>query len=89
MALAFNAPTAAAAANAFEKAAAFINVYITTPTGKRKVGALPLRQSRPFEAALIERLAKDEDATEAMMGVLELDFQLVKNEPVAQDALGF
>ena len=88
MALNFNAP-ATATANAFEKATAFINCYIETPTGKRKVGALPLKASKPFEAALIERLSKDDNAIEAMMDVIQLDFQLVNNEPVAQDSLGF
>lgn len=77
------------ATNNWEKAAAFINVTLNTPNGKKKVGALPLRLSKLFEAALIERLSKDDAAIEAMIPHLEFDFQLVNSDPIPADALGF
>ena len=74
----------------WEKASAFINVSVRKPDGsKRKVGALPLRQSKAYEAALITRLSEDPSAIEKMADVLEIDFQLVSNEPLSADALGF
>ena len=78
-----------AAAGQWEKASAFINVFINTPNGKKKIGALPLRESKAFEAALIKRLSKDDQAIEAMADVLEIDFQMVNTAPIPEDSLGF
>lgn len=77
------------ASTQWEKAVAFINVSINTPNGKRKIGALPLKASKAFEAALVERLSGDEDAIKKMVPLLEFDFQLVNSDPIEADALGF
>lgn len=77
------------AGNNWEKATAFINVFIATPTGKRKVGSIALRESKTFEAALIKRLSADDEAIGKMKDVLELDFQLVNNDPIPTESLGF
>lgn len=95
MAFTKSAKTVAAATpvvGTFEKAAAFINLYLpskTAPSGRTKIGAIPLREGKAFEAALIERLSSDPEAIKAMLSVLILDFQPVSNEPVKADALGF
>ena len=95
--MAFAKPKSAAVATpvvagTFEKAAAFINLYLpskTAPSGRTKIGAIPLREGKAFEAALIERLSSDPEAIKAMLSVLIVDFQAVSNEPVKADALGF
>ena len=91
--MAYNHPAAvfvpSSASAGFEKASAFINLWVNTPTGRRKIGAVPLRNSKPKEAALIARLSESEDAIEKMLEVLELDFQLVSDKPVPTDSFGF
>ena len=77
------------AATRWEKAVAFINVSINTSNGKRKIGALPLKASKAFEAALVERLSGDEEAIAKMVPLLEFDFQLVNSDPIQADDLGF
>lgn len=68
------------------KAQAFINLYIPTADGtRRKVGAIALRDSKAFEAALIARLQED-GAVQALADVLEIDFQMA-DKPVA--SVGF
>jgi len=69
------------------KATAFINIYIPGPNGKRKLGSIPLKDSKAFEAAVIERL-KQEGGLEALAKVIELDFQLADKE-VDPNSLGF
>lgn len=70
-----------AGANDSWKAQAFINVYLPKPGeegGRIKIGALPLKSARKFDAKLIERLSTGgPDALAAMANVIELDFQLV------------
>lgn len=62
------------------KAQAFINLYIPTPEGgKRKLGSIPLKESKDFEAALIARL-QEEGAVDALKGALIVDFQLTGKE---------
>lgn len=90
MAFNFNAPAAAAPAgqtNDSWKATAFLNFYAKKPDGSRvKIGAIPLKQSKRTEAALIQRLSQ-EDGVAALMAALEIDFQLVDDgKPVE---LGF
>lgn len=95
--MAFNksaAKTAAApvVAGSFEKAEAFVNLYLpstTNASGRTKIGAIPLRGSKPMEAAIIERLSNDPEAVKAMLGVLILDFQTVNNAAIPASALGF
>ena len=86
------AVTAPATVVGFEKAEAFVNIYLpskTNASGRTKIGALPLRSSKPYEAAIIERLSSDPEAIQKMLGALILDFQMVNTAPVAADSLGF
>lgn len=70
------------------KAQAFLNLYVPTPDGgKRKLGSIPLRESKAFEKAIIERL-KQEGALEALTQALILDFQLADKEVSTSD-VGF
>lgn len=69
------------------KADAFLNIYVQVGESKRKVGAITLKNSKSYEAALIKRL-QEPGALEAMQAKMVLDFQLANVEtPVA--ALGF
>lgn len=69
------------------KAQAFLNFFIEKPDGsKTKIGAIPLKDSRKFDSALIKRLQED-GAVQAMMDVMVVDFQLVDDGKVPE--LGF
>ena len=62
------------------KAQAFVNLYVPTPEGgKRKIGSIALKDSKPFEAALIKRL-QEEGGLEAMKDALIVDFQMADKE---------
>lgn len=93
MALHFNAPSsnnAAAQGNNDEKwkATAFINLWVRRADGSRaKIGAIPLKESKLFEKALIERLSA-EGGVEALVNALEVDFQLT-NRDVSSVNVGF
>lgn len=83
--MAFNnapAETNTAANNDKWKAQAFINIWVGGANGSRKkIGSIPLRDNKMFEAALIKRL-QEEGAVEAMMDALEIDFQMA-DKPVS------
>ncbi len=67
------------------KADAFLNIYVPTKAGKRRrLIAVPLKQSRPRDAALIERLKANPDDVEALQAVLELEFHMAEGEEDAQ-----
>ena len=59
------------------KATAFVNLWIKKPDGSRaRLGSIPLKDSRAFEKAVIERLTTGGDeAVVALMKALEIDFQ--------------
>ena len=62
------------------KAQAFVNLYVPTPEGgKRKIGSIALKDSKPYEAALIKRL-QEEGGLEALKGALIVDFQMADKE---------
>lgn len=84
--MALNVNTNAAASSAtFEKAAAFINLYVYRKDGsKMKIGAIPLRESKNTERALIKRL-QEEGAVDALLNALEVDFRLVEEKEVTLD----
>lgn len=70
------------------KAQAFINLYVPTPDGgKRKLGSIALRDSKPFEKAVIARL-QEEGGLEALREALIVDFQMADKE-VGKSDLGF
>ncbi len=67
------------------KADAFLNISVPTKNGKRRrLVAVPLKMSRPKEAALIERLKANPDDVHALKEVLELDFHMAEGEEDAQ-----
>ena len=62
------------------KAQAFVNLYVPTPKGsKRKLGSIALKDSKPYEAALIKRL-QEEGGLEAFKDALIVDFQMADTE---------
>lgn len=88
--MAFNkSNTVLATADDSWKATAFINLYIKGADGRRKLGAIALKDSKSFEKAVIERLTSGgPDAITALMKVLEIDFVRADAEtPVS--AVGF
>ena len=67
------------------KATAFINVYVNVGEGnKRKLIGIPLKESKAFERALLERL-QQEGGVEAFAANLEIDFQLADKETKASE----
>lgn len=66
------------------KAQGFINIYVKVGEGKRKVGSIPLKESKAFERALLERLQM-EGGVEAFAANLEIDFQLADKETKAAE----
>ena len=70
----------ATAGNDSWKATAFLNLWVKRADGSRaKIGAIPLKDSKNFDRALIARL-QQEGAIEALMQHLELDFQMAASE---------
>lgn len=62
------------------KAQAFVNLYVPTPEGgKRKIGSIALKDSKPYEAALIKRL-QEEGGLDALKDALIVDFQMADKE---------
>ena len=69
------------------KAQAFLNLWVPKPDGSRlKIGAIPLKESRKNDAALIKRLS-EEDGLASLMDKLEIDFQIVDESKSVE--LGF
>ena len=89
MAFQFNVPSSNNASSDEKwKAQAFLNLWVKRADGSRaKVGAIPLREAKAFEKALIARL-KQEGAMEAFAAVLEIDFQLA-DKPTSEVNVGF
>lgn len=85
--MAFKKDETATGNNESWKSDGFLNLYIPTKAGgRRKVGSIGLKNSKPFEADLIKRLSEGgEEATKAMLAVLELEFNLA--EPTSDDGM--
>ena len=85
----FNAPAATANTNDESwKAKAFLNIWVKRADGSRaKIGAIPLKEQRAFDKALIERLQQDGGVL-ALMAAMEIDFQMA-DKPTSQVNLGF
>lgn len=78
-----------AVANENWRSQGFINIYLPTPDGgRRKIGSIPLKESKAYEAALLKRLSSDPLAIQKMQEVIILDFQLADKE-VKENELGF
>lgn len=80
MAFAQSAP--AAQDNTFrgEKAVGFLNVYLPTADGqsRKKVGALPMKASKPAEKFIAELIAKDpEKGLQRLLKALEFEYVAV------------
>lgn len=89
MGFSFNVPSSTASTSDEKwKAQGFLNLWVKRADGSRaKVGAIPLRESKAFEKALIARLQQD-GAIEAFMSALEVDFQLA-DKPTSEVNVGF
>jgi hypothetical protein len=58
------------------KAQGFLNLYLPNRDGKRtKLGAIPLKEGRPNEKALIEWLKEDSSRVEIILQKLELEYR--------------
>lgn len=60
------------------KAQAFLNFYLPKANGegRHKIGAIPLKDARKYDANLIKRLSEDPEAIAKMLSMLQIDFQL-------------
>ena len=65
------------------KSQGFLNLYLPTPDGgKRKVGSIPLKEAKAFEAAVLKRL-NEEGGLEAFVKNVIIEFNAVSDEPVS------
>lgn len=73
------------------KAQAFLNFYLPKANGegRHKIGAIPLKDARKYEANLIKRLSEDPEALKKMLGMLQIDFQLVDGPQATPSQLPF
>lgn len=74
------------------KSQGFVNIYLESKdaegkvVSRRKIGAIPLKDSKPYEAALLSRLTKGgDDALKAMKEVMVLDFQRTDKDVKEKD----
>jgi hypothetical protein len=76
--MAFNTNAAAApvANNDSWKAQGFLNLYLPSKNGeRRKLGAIPLKESKPNEKALLEWLNEDPSRVLKIMEKLVIEYQ--------------
>lgn len=78
--MAFNRSTspAAAPANDSWKAQGFLNLYLPAKDakgGRRKLGAIPLKDSKPAEKALMEWLNEDPSRVSTIAAKLVVEYQ--------------
>ena len=73
------------------KAQAFLNFYLprSNGEGRHKIGAIPLKDARNYDAQLIKRLSEDPEAIAKLLDLLEVDFQLVNDPKAPANALPF
>lgn len=82
--MAFNTRSSAAARDNNEdwKASGFLNFYLPNKEGGRtKVGAIPLRGSKPNEQSLFEWLKGDEARLQTLVNKLEVEFRTAESSP--------
>lgn len=91
--MAFNPNRAPAAStdNDSWKAQAFINIYLPKAggEGKMKIGAIPLKASNKYEAALIAKLSSEPTSIEDMLKLVTMDFRLADDPKAPAPALPF
>ncbi len=72
---------ASAQSNESWKATGFVNLWVKRTDGSKfKLGAIPLREQKTTDAAIINRL-RQEGGVEALLNALEVDYQDVNNDP--------
>lgn len=64
-----------AATNESWKAQGFINLYLPTANGRKKLGAIPLKDSKQNERALLEWLNADEANINKLAEKLIVEYQ--------------
>lgn len=90
MAFSFNKPASDTSTSNDQswKATAFLNIWVKRADGTRvKIGAIPLKDQRNFDKALIARL-QQEDGVQALLSAMELDFQMA-DKPASEVNVGF
>jgi hypothetical protein len=66
------------------KAQGFLNLYLPAKNGgRKKLGAIPLKSSRPHEAVLLEWLNGDPARAASLLTVLEIEYQSAEANPAA------
>lgn len=73
-----NTAPAATPANDSWKAQGFLNLYLPSKDakgGRRKLGAIPLKDSKPAEKALMEFLNEDPSRVTAILSKLIIEYQ--------------
>lgn len=79
--------TPAATSNDNWKAQGFLNFYLPSKDGgRKKLGAIPLKEAKPNEKRLLEWLNEDPAHVQALMNKLEVEYQsAVQSEGSAFD----
>lgn len=68
------------------KAQGFLNLYLPAKDGKRmKLGAIPLKQSKPAEKKMLDWLKEDPSRVEQILAKLDIEFK----SATPDDAIGF
>lgn len=68
------------------KAAGFLNLYLPSKSGgRRKLGAIPLKESKPSEKAILDWLNADPSRVATILSKLEMEYQ----SAVPSDTSGF
>lgn len=78
MAFNTNTNTASAPSNDSWKAQGFLNLYLPSKDGKggrRKLGAIPLKEAKPAEKQLMEWLNEDPARVSVIMSKLVIEYQ--------------
>ena len=85
--MAMNNKPAKPAAQEYEAATAWINVYITTKSGKRKqIGKnVPLLESVPLHASIIAKASTPEGLEELLTEKITIEYQYVGNKTSDED----
>jgi len=75
------------ASNDSWKAQGFLNLYLPSKDGgkRRKLGAIPLKESKPSEKQMLDWLNEDPTRVAAIMSKLVIEFQSAQ----ASDTAGF
>lgn len=78
--MAFHTNTAAASTSSNDswKAQGFLNLYLPSKDakgGRRKLGAIPLKDSKPAEKALMEWLNEDPSRVSVIMDKIIIEYQ--------------